>query len=479
MSDGVRARRAEEHERQWALGRGVALAALFWAVAPAPVQGQVLHVWPSALPPCDGTLQACIDAAGPADAIRIASNGPIDEDLVEEGSLSLSAATGFTPVVTGVLTVFADTAGDHTIRIQGLTFSGGRIDVGNRGPGTLQLEVLDNTIEGAPGDFTATLRISAIGTGPVVATVTGNHVVPEIDVEPVILLDAGSFLSGVIADNVIEMAPRNDAVAMSFHVGGALVMDVVRNRVTGAGYGAGIRIEPLDDEGVFDLRVLGNLLSGGLEFGVGIQTLEGRPADGVRDLLIAHNTVDGYDVGVLLDDADAELVNNAWTHLRFGLAEGSGSDLDLRSNLYFGNQSNATPGFSVGDDPVVGDPLYAGPGDFRLLAGSAAIDAGDPTGTPPELTTDLDGKPRLQGDGVDIGAYEAPEPSAAAALLAAGSALAALACRGRHVDQDDRRTRSTTPGRSNAAGSSTSPETRTNAAPSRPSCTAAAWSRAM
>jgi len=428
MSDGVHAREAD-HGRQWSLGPGVTLVALLLGLAPAPVQSQVLHVWPSALSPCDGTLQACVDAVGPADAIRIASNGPIDEDLVRDGSLSLSAATGFTPVITGVLTVLADTPGDHTIRIRGLTFSGGRIAVGNRGPGTLQLQVLDNTIEGAQGDFTATLRISAIGTGPVVATVTGNRVVPEIDVEPVILVDAGSFLSGVIADNVIEMAPRNDSVAMVFHVSGALVMDVVRNRVTGAGYGAGIRIEPLDDDGVFDLRVLGNLLSGGLEFGVGIHTLDGRPADGVRDLLIAHNTIDGYEVGVLLNDADAELANNALTHLGFGLVEGFGDDLALRSNLYFGNQSNATVGFSLGDDPVLGDPRYAGPGDFRLLAGSAAIDAGDPTGTPPELTTDLDGQPRVQGDGVDIGAYEAPEPSAAAAFLAAGGALAALARR--------------------------------------------------
>jgi hypothetical protein len=53
------------------------------------------------------------------------------------------------------------------------------------------------------------------------------------------------------------------------------------------------------------------------------------------------------------------------------------------------------------------NPMFANPGDgdFHLLPGSPAIDAGI---TLLEVTNDLDGNPRPQGAGYDIGAYEMP-----------------------------------------------------------------------
>lgn len=59
---------------------------------------------------------------------------------------------------------------------------------------------------------------------------------------------------------------------------------------------------------------------------------------------------------------------------------------------------------------IAGDPLFAdaGTGDFHLLPGSPAIDAGvdDPLNGP----TDRDGRARAQGSGVDIGAFESTPP---------------------------------------------------------------------
>jgi hypothetical protein len=56
-------------------------------------------------------------------------------------------------------------------------------------------------------------------------------------------------------------------------------------------------------------------------------------------------------------------------------------------------------------------------GDYHLLSGSPCIDAGDPNYIPEPNETDLDGNPRLIGDGIDMGAYEYVPPIEAAMQL--------------------------------------------------------------
>jgi len=65
----------------------------------------------------------------------------------------------------------------------------------------------------------------------------------------------------------------------------------------------------------------------------------------------------------------------------------------------------------LADDPRFVEPGYWDQGlwvsgDFHLAAGSPCIDAGDPAYTAGDDETDLDGRSRLGGSAVDIGAYE-------------------------------------------------------------------------
>jgi hypothetical protein len=73
-----------------------------------------------------------------------------------------------------------------------------------------------------------------------------------------------------------------------------------------------------------------------------------------------------------------------------------------------GGNAYATFDFSREGDPGFVDPAN---GDYRLKAGSPAIDAGEPGGLEPgESPTDLDGKPRIAGGRRDLGAYEYQPP---------------------------------------------------------------------
>ncbi len=72
------------------------------------------------------------------------------------------------------------------------------------------------------------------------------------------------------------------------------------------------------------------------------------------------------------------------------------------NNLWFG--AGSPPSFLSGN--ISADPLFVdvASGDFRLRAGSPAIDAGGKV----DLTFDFLGRRRPQGNGYDIGAYETP-----------------------------------------------------------------------
>ncbi len=90
-----------------------------------------------------------------------------------------------------------------------------------------------------------------------------------------------------------------------------------------------------------------------------------------------------------------------------GLIHIDHSDFATRAPLASASDAVA---ISEGAGNISGDPRFADAanGDYHLLAGSPAIDAG--IAADQALPTDLDGSPRVQGAAPDLGAFETPPP---------------------------------------------------------------------
>jgi hypothetical protein len=98
---------------------------------------------------------------------------------------------------------------------------------------------------------------------------------------------------------------------------------------------------------------------------------------------------------------------NDWDELAGGGFEVSYSDIE-----------GGWPGQgNIDTDPCFAELGYWDPngvwvdGDYHLLEGSPCIDAGDPNYIAEPNETDLDGRPRVIGGQIDMGAYEAPVPA--------------------------------------------------------------------
>jgi hypothetical protein len=84
----------------------------------------------------------------------------------------------------------------------------------------------------------------------------------------------------------------------------------------------------------------------------------------------------------------------------WGNLASTGPELDSMTSVTY----SCIQGGHAGEGNIADYPQFAGaPGNLRLLPGSPCVDTGTATGAP---ATDLLGKPRPQGAGVDMGAYE-------------------------------------------------------------------------
>jgi hypothetical protein len=394
--------------------------------------------------PCDTTLQACINAAAPGEVVQIATDGPIAENLdIFEKSLTLEPAPGFTPTIDGVVDVSGAPIAS-VVTVQGLAVNGFiRATVG---AGDLELHVLGNTV--TLDSIAGGLAIFVSGSSPageLTARIAGNAVTAGggsscegIHVGPVASASTATVTGNQVT--VLSGCSQGMGIHAANAAGWPLIVDILGNHVVAPGASSGIlAINQFSSAGsLLQARIVNNVVTGQVlrvgQLGGLVVASTGATAIAAQ---VVNNTVVGNDSGLRVDANTANgatvtgvVANNLVAHnTAVGLEIDPGLEPAVTNdhNLAFDNGSEQ---FTPGPGTVTADPLLVSASDFHLQAGSPAIDAGNDARVPPDVTTDIEGNPRILGPAVDIGAYERQvelAPGEIPALSTLGAvALAAL-----------------------------------------------------
>ncbi|HWR88774.1 MAG TPA: choice-of-anchor Q domain-containing protein [Dissulfurispiraceae bacterium] len=403
------------------------LGCLVVPVSLLPVEAAIL-TYPGS-PPCNSTLQACIDGAGTGDTVEIGTNEAIEEHLDMTRSIVLKAAAGFKPVIggqTGGIIRFRGPDGaDNFFTFQGITVRDGNIDITHGSIGTLTVIVSDNDFLVFTGTQQSGISVSdycynntSARCGDLLFLVSNNRMtVPSSadQTEGISVSSTGSgHATGVIQNNDITMRGNHQGAAIDVYNGGTILsVDVSGNTVSGTNYNGGIVLFQTSAAASTTARITNNLVTGqnGNVGNSGAIAVYG--SSGELDVAVMNNTVAGNNDGISVDGRHdlgavvrARVTNNIIVNsTREGLSLDSDfvRTIDNRYNLVFGNKFDAyVPGLGT----VTSDPLFVGNGNYRLRPDSPAVNKGLNTPVDGLPSTDLDGLSRIFGGTVDIGAYE-------------------------------------------------------------------------
>ena len=127
--------------------------------------------------------------------------------------------------------------------------------------------------------------------------------------------------------------------------------------------------------------------------------------------------------GMYNDSSNPTLINDTFTGNTASVAGGllnTGSNPQVTNCIFWGDAGGEIYNFSstpvitysdvqggyAGTGNINANPLFVSASNLHVQPGSPCIDAGNNAALPANVTTDLAGAPRIQGGGVDMGAYE-------------------------------------------------------------------------
>ncbi len=407
----------------------------------APSAQGATQVWPGAVAPCAGTLQACIDGSAAGDTVLVAQNALISVPIRIDKPLVLRAAEGYRPAIAAGFGI-SGTVGAAGVswlwQVEGFDLQQGAITIqvsdgtaasivirNNRilqalagatevsvvkalaANTTLTYDISGNRLDylwdAANGPVAAAVQVQDGGNGSSVGRIRENHIVARGDGAMGILVDTenrshrsevlGNWVLGGRSGSIYLRQGRPDTVSGGL-LTGFVLNNVVQSALPGSRSAEGIK-----------LHIFG----------------------GLARLTIWHNTVVDAVNGIHLlvvptATASGDIRGNLLAYLASaGLLRSGADGVADRDNLFFASaETPLTPGLSPSS--VFADPmLNRVPDDPHLRPGSAAINRiggvewqelhyGE--GLP---LLDGDGLRRLKlantdvpvGTGVDIGALEA------------------------------------------------------------------------
>jgi hypothetical protein len=372
--------------------------------------------------PCNTTLQNCINAAAEGDTVEIATNNPINESPSILKSLTLRSAAGFSAVLSSNNFIIAINSGSaiRTFTIQGITLQRGGIRALQGSTGKMTANIFDNVVQET---FRSAIEVQA-GTAPfllgeICFAIDGNELhVTSGDDGILVDLSSNPVGNGEVRGNRILMEPNSQQAAIFLPNGaGSLTVDVIGNTISGSNYDLGIFLFQFAPNGNLTSRVVNNLVTG-QNGNVGSPgAIVVNVSQGAAHITALNNTVADNRLGIFVTgraDLGAQITgriaNNIAAHnSQAGLVIDSDFWATVTNgfNLVFGDGLGCeSECFPPGPGTIFDDPLFAGPDDFHLTAASPAVDAGNDADVPGDITTDLDGNPRIVGAAVDMGAFE-------------------------------------------------------------------------
>lgn len=340
-----------------------------------------------AVPPGDGTLAAAVAAANNGD-ILVLDNGDYIGNVVINKSLTLRANSRSTQAtVAGSFRI--DGAGID-VTVQGLIFATAA-NVDRAGA----VKLLENTF--ASGGIDVSGYDTNEGDGSL--AIIGNHLTPNNNI--VNVRSQNAYIAGNILDRgyitvytsawIVGNEITYSSNAIYSPSGGVGSLQIIANRVTTDASGAAINIS----SGAALALIAGNVVrfinnTGGNRYGI--------LTSGNTFATIINNVIDGQNTSGFTNSRGISVSsgrvagNIIYKFLATALQAGAG--VTVENNLCFDNATDCgTANGNLADDPLFVDTV-----DYRLGAGSPAIDAG-----PPDLgLADLD---RTRND---IGAHGGP-----------------------------------------------------------------------
>jgi len=229
--------------------------------------------------------------------------------------------------------------------------------------------------------------------------------------------------NGICVDNVVYNISSatnptygGDRSADGIYVDGGRDIVIERNKVDNCDIG----IEVASEHGgmaTSNITVRSNFISRGYQGNILMGGYDATRGDAHNVVVVNNTTYQGtYGEIVLQYNCDGITIKNNVLSARSGQAYisnggGNNTNVTVDNNIYFGAGNTSAGPYPDARARFV-DPLLVSPyADLHLRAGSPAIDAGidlgnDARGQPLSGISDIDGRPRVQGNAINIGAHE-------------------------------------------------------------------------